>query len=105
MIARHREQKATAVDVDADGPTSAVGTPAAVGSPAVNGGSNGIKGKGKAIDPVKDPEVKKRVLARIPELHTLYKELVRGSGGRPGVISDSDFWLGREVRYRSPAAP
>lgn len=47
--------------------------------------------KGKAIDPLQDWRLKKRVLQNHPDLRQLHKEMVIG-----GQISEGEFWDGRE---------
>jgi hypothetical protein len=70
--------------------------------------STGLKGKGRAVDGasagIVDPDVKKRVLAKKSDPRALYREVVRGKNGQPGIMTDADFWLGREVRWRSRRA-
>ncbi|PLW05146.1 hypothetical protein PCANC_27652 [Puccinia coronata f. sp. avenae] len=47
--------------------------------------------KGKAVNPLEDWRLKKRVLQNRPELRQLHKEMVIG-----GQISEGEFWDGRE---------
>ncbi|KNZ55516.1 hypothetical protein VP01_265g18 [Puccinia sorghi] len=47
--------------------------------------------KGKAVNPLEDWRLKKRVLQNHPELRQLHKEMVIG-----GQISEGEFWDGRE---------
>ncbi|WAR61746.1 hypothetical protein PtB15_12B436 [Puccinia triticina] len=47
--------------------------------------------KGKAVDPLEDWRLKKRVLQNHPDLRQLHKEMVIG-----GQISEGEFWDGRE---------
>ena len=66
---------------------------AAHGSPVINGVSSQGEVNGEAQpDPSKDWQVRQRLLKKNPDMNALHVDLVRS-----GMMSEEEFWEGREV--------
>ena len=66
---------------------------AARGSPApARGSPDGVNGNLNQADPTQDWQVRQRLLKKNPELNALHVDLVRS-----GMMSEEEFWEGREV--------